>query len=193
MTVRDFVEDSSDSWDGKDDNDVVELGQMGASVMNSYYKSDELHSLVESSSDDELGYDSADIFENDKSTRGGNGKEWKNKEVKKFHVFKLVAKTTHISFEKDMLFTTPKQFNKVITKYAIHGGWGIRFVKNGLQRVRAICQENCNFVAYLTKVPGERSYQLRILTLEHTCSRSFKNPRCTSSYMGKKLIKKVKR
>ena len=39
----------------------------------------------------------------------------------------------------------------------------------------------------------ERSYQLRTLTLEHTCSRSFKIPRCTSSYIGKKLIKKVKR
>ena len=52
--VRDFVEVSSDSWDGKDDGDV-EPGQMGASVMNSNYKSDELHSLVELSFDDELG------------------------------------------------------------------------------------------------------------------------------------------
>ena len=33
--VRDFVKDSSDSWDGKDDDDdVVEPGQMGAGVMN---------------------------------------------------------------------------------------------------------------------------------------------------------------
>ena len=39
----------------------------------------------------------------------------------------------------------------------------------------------------------ERSYQLRTLTLEHTCSISFKNPRYTSSYIGKKLMKNVKR
>ena len=52
--VRDFVKDSSDSWDGKHDDDV-EPGQMGASVMNSDYKSEELHSLVELSFDDELG------------------------------------------------------------------------------------------------------------------------------------------
>ena len=33
----------------------------------------------------------------------------KNKEeVRKFLVFKLVAKAEHIYFEKDMLFTTPK-------------------------------------------------------------------------------------
>jgi len=60
-------------------------------------------------------------------------------------------------------------------------------------RVRSVCQENCKFVAYLTKVPWKRSYQLRTLTLKHTCSRSYKNPRCILSYIGKKLMKKVKR
>ena len=74
-SVRDFVKDSSDSWDGKDDDDDdVELGQMGAGVMNSNYESEELHSLVESSSDDELGYDSDDDAKDDRSTHVGNGK-----------------------------------------------------------------------------------------------------------------------
>ena len=62
-------------------------------------------------------------------------------------MFKPVAKAWHISFEKDMLFTTPKQFKEAIAEYAVHGGWGIRFVKNDLQWIRAICQENCKFVA----------------------------------------------
>ena len=92
-----------------------------------------------------------------------------------------------------MLFTTPKQFKEAITDYAVHGGWEIRFVKNDLQRVRAVCQEGCKFVAYLTKVPREGSYQLRTLTLEHTYSRSYKNPRCTLSYIEKKLMKNVKK
>ena len=108
-------------------------------------------------------------------------------------MFKLVDKAEHIYFEKDVLFTTLKQFKEAIIDYAVHGGWGIRFVKNDLQRVRAVCQENCKFVAFLTKVLRKRSYRLRTLTLEHTCSRSYKNPRCTSSYIGKKLMKKVKR
>ena len=108
-------------------------------------------------------------------------------------MFKPVAKAEHIYFEKDMLFTTLKQFKEVITDYAVSGGWEIRFVKNDLQRVRAVCQKRCKFVAYLTNVPRERSYQLRTLTLEYTCSRSYKNPRCTLSYIGKKLMKKIKR
>ena len=38
---------------------------MGVGVMNSDYESEELHNLVESSSNDELGYDSNDKFEDD--------------------------------------------------------------------------------------------------------------------------------
>ena len=93
-------------------------------------------------------------------------KENKKKEqVRKFPVFKPMAKTEHIYFKKDMLIITPKQFKEVIIDYAIHGGGGIRFVKNGLQKVKTVCQEGCKFVAYLTKLPRERSYQLRALTL----------------------------
>ena len=108
-------------------------------------------------------------------------------------MFKPMTKAEHIYFEKDMLFTTPKQFKEAIADYVVHVGWGIKFVKNDLQRVRAVYQEGCKFVAYLTKVPRERSFRLRTLTLEHTYSRSYKNLRCTSSYIGKKLMKKVKK
>ena len=119
--VKDFVEDNSDNQDGKDDDDVVEPSQMGAGVMNSDIEGDELYSLVESSSNDELGYDSDNNSKDDKRINVGDGREQK-KEVRKFPVFKPVAKAWHISFEKDMLFTTPKQFKEAIAKYAVHGG-----------------------------------------------------------------------
>ena len=106
--VRDFVEDSSDSWDGKDDADVNESSQMGAGVMNSVYESEKLHSLVESSSDDELGYDSDDKSKDDNRTHVGDEREQKKEQVRKFPMFKPVANVEHIYFEKDMLFTTPK-------------------------------------------------------------------------------------
>ena len=74
--IRDFVEDSSDSWDGKDDDDVVvEVSQMGAGIMNSDYESEELHSLIESSSDDEFEYDSDNKSKDDNRTHMGDGKE----------------------------------------------------------------------------------------------------------------------
>ena len=99
----------------------------------------------------------------------------------------------NLRFEKDMLFISAKQFKDVITDYVVHGGWGIKFVKNDLVRVKARCQLRCKFVAYLAKMPREKSYRLKTLNMEYTCNRSFKNPRCTASYIGKKLMKRVKR
>ena len=106
--VRDFAEDSSDSWNGKNDANVNESGQMGASVKTSDYKSEKLHSLVESSSDDDLGYDCDGKFKDDNRTHVGDEREQKEEQVRKFPMFKSVANAEHIYFEKDMLFTTPK-------------------------------------------------------------------------------------
>nr|POE59544.1 hypothetical protein CFP56_15750 [Quercus suber] len=149
---REFMEDSSDSWDGCDEN-VTEPVQMSAGVMNSDYDSKELHSLEESSSDDDIGDDTDDSSEDELKTLVRKGKGQR----KTFPVFKPVVKGEHIRFEKDILLTTLKQFKEVITDYAIYGSWGIRFAKNDLQRVRAVCQEKCKFMAYLTKLPKEKS------------------------------------
>ncbi|XP_065631901.1 uncharacterized protein LOC136068539 [Quercus suber] len=159
---------------------------MGGGVMNSDYESEELLSLDESSSSSEDGDDSSDDdiqeAEVDNSIRKS-----------KYPIFRPVAKAEHLRFEKDMLFISTKQFKDAITDYAVAGGWGIKFVKNDLVRVRARCQPGCNFVAYLAKVPREKSFRLKTLNMEHTCSRSYKNPRCTASYIGKKLAKRVRR
>ena len=100
---REFVEDSSDSWDGFD-QDVTELVQMGTGVMNSDYESEELHNLEKSSFDDDIVDDSNDSSEDELITPVGKGKGQK----RTFLVFKPVAKAVHIKFKKDTLFTTPK-------------------------------------------------------------------------------------
>ena len=129
-----FVEDSSDSWDGFDE-DVTEPVQMDVGVIKSDYESEKLHSLEKSSSNDDFRDDTDYGSEDELRTPVGKGMGQK----RTFPMFKPIAKAEHIRFEKDMLFTTPKQFKEAVTDYAIHGGWGIRFVKNDLQRVRAVC------------------------------------------------------
>ena len=114
---REFMEDSSDSWDGSDE-DVTEPVQMGADVINSNYESEELHNLEESSFDDDFGDDIDDCSEDELKTLVGKGRGQK----RTFLVFKPVAKTEHIGFEKDMLFTIPKQFKEAVTNYAVNGG-----------------------------------------------------------------------
>nr|POF10002.1 hypothetical protein CFP56_39950 [Quercus suber] len=179
-------EDSTDSWDNQAEDDEVEPGQMDGGLMNSDYESEELLSLDESSSSNEDGDDSShdDIQEEDVDNSIRRSK---------YPIFRPIAKAEHLKFKKDMLFISTKQFKDAITDYAIDGGWGIKFVKNDLVRVRARCQPGCKFVAYLAKVPREKSFRLKTLNMEHTCSRSYRNPRCTASYIGKKLVKRVRR
>ena len=69
----------------------------------------------------------------------------------------------------------------------------MKFVKNDKLRVRAKCQPPCKFTAYLAKLPKEMSYQLKTLNMEHTCTRSYKNPRCITKFLARKLMKKVRR
>ena len=90
--------------------------------MNSDYENEELHSLEESPSNDEIGDNSDDNSEDELKTHVGKGRGQKIEQKRIFPVFKPVAKAEHIRFEKDMLFTTPKQFKETITDYAIHGG-----------------------------------------------------------------------
>ena len=37
------------------------------------------------------------------------------------------------------------------------------------------------------------SWQLKTLNMEHTCTRSYKNPRCFVDFLTKKLMKKIRR
>ena len=129
--------------------------------MNSDYESEELHSLDESSSDTAQGEDDND---DDHPTTDEVDNSVKRK---KFLMFKPIDKVEHIGFKKDMLFTSPRQFKDAITNYAINGGWGVRFVKNDLQRVRVYCQLGYKFVAFPTKVTRGMNYQLRTLITEH--------------------------
>nr|POF00757.1 hypothetical protein CFP56_64066 [Quercus suber] len=163
-------EDSTDNWDNQAADDEVEPGQMSGGVMNSDYESEELLSLDESSSSSEDGDDSSDDDIQEEEVDNFIRRS-------KYPIFRPVAKAKHLRFEKDMLFISTKQFKDAITDYAVDGGWGIKFVKNDLVRVRARCQPGCKFVAYLAKVPREKSFRLKTLNMEHTCNRSYRNPR----------------
>ena len=54
----------------------------------------------------------------------------------RYPIFRPVAKAENLSFKKDMLFLSPKQFKDALTDYEVYSGWGIKFVKNDLVRVR---------------------------------------------------------
>nr|POF20734.1 hypothetical protein CFP56_73728 [Quercus suber] len=45
----------------------------------------------------------------------------------------------------------------------------------------------------LAKGGREKSFRLKTLNMEHTYSRSYRNPKCTTSYIGNKVMKRVRR
>ena len=66
-----------------------------------------------------------------------------NNAIPPYPVFVPPANPKHTNFVKRMLFISLEQFKNVVTDYAVHGGWGIRFKKNDKVQVRAICQDRC--------------------------------------------------
>nr|POE57761.1 hypothetical protein CFP56_14014 [Quercus suber] len=166
--------------------------QIGDGVINSDYTTEELLSLSESSSDG--GFQGNGIYENESdATVNETVVDNVRRRRSTFPMFRPMSNLDDLVFEKHMLFTSAKQFKEAITKYAVKGGWGVKFVKKDKVRVRAKCQPPCKFIAYLAKLPREMSWQLKTLNMEHTCTRSHKNPWCSANFIAKKLMKKVRR
>lgn len=110
----------------------------------------------------------------------------------KYPSFKRGGENESLKFELGVLFNSLNDFKDAINDYAVKGGWNIRFVKNDKTRVRAKCVEGCKWVAYCSKVQNERTFQLKTLVDEHTCSKSFKNRRLSSKWLSKHIVDDVK-
>nr|POE70302.1 hypothetical protein CFP56_49646 [Quercus suber] len=112
-----------------------------------------------------------------------------NNAIPPYPVFIPPTNPKHTYFVKGTLFISLEQFKNAVTDYAVHGGWGIRFKKkNEKIQVRVVCQDGCKWIAYVAKMRDEMTFQMRTYYGRHTCTRTFKNMRCTSKWLGKKLV-----
>ncbi|GMY12533.1 hypothetical protein FCV25MIE_07772 [Fagus crenata] len=137
---------------------------MGAGVLSSDYESEDLHS------------DGQGLTESESESDGNNAEVDANADVE----------------SSAGVYGRRPRFKEAMTDYVVEGEWGIKFVKNDKVRVRAVCQEGCKFVSYLTKLPRELTFQLKTLQLKHSCSRCYKSPRMTAKFLAKKLVGRVK-
>ena len=131
-----YMSEDSASSDSEEPMHMRE--QMGDGVMNSDYTIEELLSLSESLFDGGFQgdgiYDSeSDATINETVVDNVRGRR------KIFLVFRPVCNLDDLVFDKQMLFTSAKQFKEAITEYAVKGGWGVKFVKNDKVRVRSKC------------------------------------------------------
>ncbi|KAH7855207.1 hypothetical protein Vadar_022329 [Vaccinium darrowii] len=140
-------------------------------------------------------------YESEELISGGSESDTENEDnqeqnetlyLSKFEVFKPVDKAENLRFKIGMLFSSLQQFKTAITEYAVHGGYGIKFVKNDRSRVRVVCQKGCPWRMLCTKLPRQITYQLKTCEMEHKCNRTYENVRLSSKFLAGKLVNKVK-
>lgn len=57
-----------------------------------------------------------------------------------------------------------------------------------VESLSQICRFGCKWVVYVAKVQGEMTYQLNTFVVEHSCSRSLKNPWLISKWLNMRLV-----
>ncbi|KAG4943535.1 hypothetical protein JHK85_048181 [Glycine max] len=73
-------------------------------------------------------------------------------------------------FEVGMDFDSINQFKASIKEYANMHGFGLKFKKNDNVRCRVICQDSCEWMAYVSKVGGSTIYSMKTYNGKHTCA-----------------------
>ena len=92
-------------------------------------------------------------------------------------------------------FTKKEELLEAIKCYALENGRNIKFVKNDKRRVRLRCiggKGKCPWTAYCGYMKAIKTWQLRRIVDNHTCSREFNLRVLSSKWLGKKLEKTVR-
>ncbi|KAK2357350.1 hypothetical protein QL285_094629 [Trifolium repens] len=93
---------------------------------------------------------------------------------------------------KGTTFSNREEFKKAILDFSVANNVDLKFIKNDKERVRVGCKSGCPFVALLSKVPGEDTWQLRTLNDEHKCMPEYRVQRLNADWLGRKLVTSVR-
>ncbi|GAU47056.1 hypothetical protein TSUD_181690 [Trifolium subterraneum] len=98
--------------------------------------------------------------------------------------FVIPKKMEGYKWVKGTTFSTREEFKEAISTYAVTNNRDLRYIKNDNERVRVGCKDGCPFVALLSKVPGEDTWQLRTLNDEHKCMPEYRVKRLNANWLG---------
>ena len=115
-----------------------------------------------------------------------------NRTNTKYPLFRMPSKMADYKWELGTFFATKEDFKEAIATYAIHSGRNLKIQKDDKKKVRVICKEGCNWLAFCTKLPTEDTWQLRKLVDNHSCSKEYKVRLLSSKWLSKKLFSGVR-
>ncbi|XP_030932927.1 uncharacterized protein LOC115958764 [Quercus lobata] len=94
----------------------------------------------------------------------------------------------NVVLKKEMKFPNAKVFRAALREYAIKKPIDIKFKLNEKTKISVHCKNGCGWRCYASQISGELTFQIKTLTDDCTCPKSFKNSQATSAYVAKRFI-----
>ncbi|XP_050263959.1 uncharacterized protein LOC126708197 [Quercus robur] len=123
-------------------------------------------------------------LEDDLVSMDGSDDEQVPEQVK----FNAKSDMRNVVLKKEMKFPNAKVFRAALREYAIKKPIDIKFKLNEKTKISVHCKNGCGWRCYTSQISGELTFQIKTLTDDCTCSKSFKNSQATSAYVAKRFI-----
>ncbi|KAG8479744.1 hypothetical protein CXB51_029261 [Gossypium anomalum] len=93
-----------------------------------------------------------------------------------------------------MLFKSKDSLKEAAKQYGRLNSYFIKFPKNDLRRLKAVCNEKCFWFIWASRLnpndPTDQTWQIRTSNPNHTCSKVYKNRNVTSAWIGEQYKEK---
>jgi hypothetical protein len=111
----------------------------------------------------------------------------------KYPSFVMPKNMENYKWEEGTLFSTKADFQFAIRTYSVHSGKNVKFGKNDLERVRAVCRGGCKWFVLCAKLKNEDTWQIRTKNDEHTCPpREYNIKLLNAKWLGNRFIPTIK-
>ncbi|XP_014490789.1 uncharacterized protein LOC106753486 [Vigna radiata var. radiata] len=112
-----------------------------------------------------------------------------------FATFVLPKRMVDFKWEVGTYFAEKEDIVEAIKSYALDNGRNIKFVKNDKERMRFKCvgaKGKCPWRLYCGYMKAVKTWQLRTMLDNHTCSREFNLKLIDSKWLSKKIEKTIR-
>ncbi|XP_058211693.1 uncharacterized protein LOC131323870 [Rhododendron vialii] len=89
-----------------------------------------------------------------------------------------------------MKFLNVVAFRKLLWEYHTKEGYEFKFLKNESRRVTVKCAHDCGFRLLASSMYEERSFQIKKIDQQHSCTRTYTNNNATSSWLSQRYLAK---
>ena len=81
----------------------------------------------------------------------------------------------NVVLKKEMKFPNAKVFRAALREHAIKKPINIKFKLNERTKISVHYKNECGWRCYASQISGELTFQIKTLTDDYTCPKSFKN------------------